>query len=333
MSAPAGPAVPDRDLQHAAACLSALLMGRAIRGMHYLCHEGEPQAKERARKGRGGQFYTPARTRAAEKALAYRFIAARRGETCTARTALATVFYTANDLRFDGDNALKLVKDAGNKPNGAAWTDDRLITVEGAWTEVDPERPRTLIAWAEFAGPEALPSPLSPPPNDSPRRGAAREERPVVISPTADARLLARLEPEGDCLVWPGHYTSAFRLYTTAASPPMDPHRAAWLLWWGPVPHGCVIVRTCVNMRCCWHLAALTPVEVAAAFPPRHHRGAASSQAKLTAGEVSSIREEHAAGRLSQTAAALRYGVSPSTINDLLSGRTWRPESSAGGRS
>jgi len=53
-------------------------------------------------------------------------------------------------------------------------------------------------------------------------------------------------------------------------------------------------------------------------------RGAANSNAKLTAESVAEIRSDYAAGNVSQRALAARYGVTQTAIYHVLRGRSWR---------
>ena len=128
--------------------LCALCMegGGAVSGaITFLNHEGEPTAKERPRRGRGGHFYTPAKTRQAELALGLSFLAAHNRKIATGPVALAVLFCTARPGRRDGDNCLKLLQDAGN---GKAWEDDRLIRRTAVIVEAGP--PKTVAAWCEI---------------------------------------------------------------------------------------------------------------------------------------------------------------------------------------
>lgn len=84
---------------------------------------GDPIPKGRPRRGKNGHTYTPARTIAAEKALAWEFKVA-----CTRPTALPCCvrlqFRCATYRRCDIDNLTKLVLDSGN---GIVWVDDQQV--------------------------------------------------------------------------------------------------------------------------------------------------------------------------------------------------------------
>lgn len=105
---------------------------------------------------------------------------------------------------------------------------------------------------------------------------------------------------------------------------------AAWALTGcGPMPpRGMFMCHTCdhpwcVNPR---HLFLATPRENTAdmyrkgrANPPRGER---QTTGRLTAREVSQIRERYARGER-QKSLALEYGVDPSSISNIIKGATW----------
>lgn len=121
-------------------------------------HEGNPERKERARRGltRGGHvvMYTPKRTAAAEDALALRmrYELKRRNVELPMQgpIALVLIFYRSDRRKVDEDNLRKLVMDAGNR--AAIWHDDSQVNAGAQLIEYDRENPRTLIALAPFDG-------------------------------------------------------------------------------------------------------------------------------------------------------------------------------------
>lgn len=81
-------------------------------------------SKQRPRQGKGGRFYTPAKTRAAEEELGMRLReAGARPIAGELRVTLA--FRTATNHQRDIDNLAKLVLDACN---GVAWGDDAQVS-------------------------------------------------------------------------------------------------------------------------------------------------------------------------------------------------------------
>lgn len=53
------------------------------------------------------------------------------------------------------------------------------------------------------------------------------------------------------------------------------------------------------------------------------YSGRSNPQSKLSPESVELIKSEYASGRVSQAALAARFGVHPSTVSYLLSGRNW----------
>lgn len=111
---------------------------------------GPPVPNERARKGKGGHWYTPARTRA------YRAHVSRFAHHAVARWAfkygerwpmdatyrVTATFYMPTRRRADGDNLIKGVKDA---VTGLVWDDDSQVKDGRAIVEHDRENPRAEV--------------------------------------------------------------------------------------------------------------------------------------------------------------------------------------------
>lgn len=127
--------------------LSAIRKGRVGNDSFQIAfvHDGDPASKARARYGRGGHTYTPARTVAAQDALSTMFRVALDGAPpLEGNIAIAAVFYRPNHQRIDADNLMKLVLDAATKAR--VWLDDSQVTAQASVIEFDAEKPRTLIA-------------------------------------------------------------------------------------------------------------------------------------------------------------------------------------------
>jgi Holliday junction resolvase RusA-like endonuclease len=106
--------------------------------------EGDPASKARARFTRNGHSYTPKATQTAQEALAWRFRA--KIKPFQSNVAVGCIFFRPNRQRIDADNMLKLVLDAAT---GVVWDDDSQVTAVMAAVEFDPERPRTVVVFAE----------------------------------------------------------------------------------------------------------------------------------------------------------------------------------------
>lgn len=111
---------------------------------------GQPVAKERPRRGKGGTWYTPRPTRIAEEKIAW-LARASTWDFADAEICLLTHFFSSS-RRFDLDNAHKLVADALQK--GGLFDNDRQI-VAGMYAWYPSDNPRTLIGvceWNDKAG-------------------------------------------------------------------------------------------------------------------------------------------------------------------------------------
>lgn len=109
-------------------------------------HEGIPVPKGRPRFGKNGHVFTPEKTAKAEDDLAWTLKAHVRQRPMVGPLAMVAMFYVPDQRLVDGDNLLKLVKDAGNK--AGVWHDDSQIVACAATVALDPARPRTVVAIA-----------------------------------------------------------------------------------------------------------------------------------------------------------------------------------------
>lgn len=104
---------------------------------------GNPQPKQRARKGKGNRHYTPAETVRYESAV--RAIGSLRkppGWPMDGEYHLFVVAYFADRRPRDIDNVVKSVSDALNK---VAFDDDNQVVRVSAEKRVDPSNPRTCV--------------------------------------------------------------------------------------------------------------------------------------------------------------------------------------------
>jgi Holliday junction resolvase RusA-like endonuclease len=117
-------------------------VGGNTAALRVIVHDGEPASKARARVVKR-HAYTPKKTVAAQRALAYRMA----GHAYRGNVAVACLFYRSNRQRIDVDNLLKLVLDAAT--DAGLWKDDSQVTAIVATLGHDPEQPRTIVAFAE----------------------------------------------------------------------------------------------------------------------------------------------------------------------------------------
>ena len=107
-------------------------------------------------------------------------------------------------------------------------------------------------------------------------------------------------------------------------------HRVAWILTFGDIPNGLLVCHHCDNPPCVnpAHLFlgtnkdnAMDKVRKGRAY---RGRGEANTRAKLKYSDVLNIRLEYTAKKGTLAALGRKYGVSTSTIDDIVKGRTWK---------
>ena len=146
---------------------------------------------------------------------------------------------------------------------------------------------------------------------------------------TADD-LVRRVEPDlnSGCWLWShrigrqGYGNAKFGRKTVGA------HRVSWILHNGPIPPGICVCHRCDTPACVnpAHLFLGNQTDnLRDMFAKGRHfdnRGALNPRAKLTPADVAEIR---ALGKgVSQRELAARFGVGPSSIRDIQTGRRWR---------
>jgi Holliday junction resolvase RusA-like endonuclease len=105
---------------------------------------GEPVPKERPRKGKYGNFYTPRATKQYEELIAYSALGTKKID---GPVSLTVSIFTGNK-KLDIDNVLKVVSDA---LNGHAYEDDRQICEVHAF-RIWSGKPRIEICVEESGG-------------------------------------------------------------------------------------------------------------------------------------------------------------------------------------
>ncbi len=104
-------------------------------------------------------------------------------------------------------------------------------------------------------------------------------------------------------------------------------HRAAYKLSVGPIPEGYLVCHKCDNPACFRpsHLFVGTALDnkIDRTTKGRSNRGERHQNAKLTEEQIRIIRLEHASG-VKRSKLALRFGVLPVTIGDVVSRKSWR---------
>ena len=122
--------------------LYQLKMG-IIPTMPHFIVPGKPQPKQRARKGKYGNFYTPKETVAYEHKVG---VFARKAHLRSRpdKVQLGLVIWWADARRHDGDNVLKAIQDALNH---IAWNDDNQVVKTNVDADhIDRKNPRVEVA-------------------------------------------------------------------------------------------------------------------------------------------------------------------------------------------
>lgn len=105
-------------------------------------------------------------------------------------------------------------------------------------------------------------------------------------------------------------------------------HRASWEIHYGPIPPDTDVLHRCDNPPCGRpdHLFLGTALDNMrdASRKFRTTQGERAYCAKLTAGQVLTIRARYAAGGISHQALADAYGVARESIGNLIRHETWK---------
>jgi hypothetical protein len=149
------------------------------------------------------------------------------------------------------------------------------------------------------------------------------------MTPTADRfmRYVDRSGPNG-CWLWTGakvqHGYGRFLLLRPKRSTPA--HRVSYELYKGEIPSGLHVCHACDNPSCVnpEHLWLGTPGDNARDRDKkdRVQHGERHYAAKLTFNDVAEIIRK--SGLVSQTELAAEFGVDPSNISRILSGKRWK---------
>lgn len=148
-----------------------------------------------------------------------------------------------------------------------------------------------------------------------------------------EEKLAAKARWEGDCLIWFGDKDSnGYGRIRYAGRKTYPAHRLAYELAHGPIQEGLVVrhkcdVCACINIS---HLEIGTHKDNAQDSVKRGRairaKGEAHGRAKLTQAQVDEIRRRYIPNKygFGATGLAREFGVSKSTIHDILRGAHWK---------
>jgi hypothetical protein len=155
----------------------------------------------------------------------------------------------------------------------------------------------------------------------------------VRLSQSHIDRFHAKLGPEvNGCRLWRGSRDSQGYGRLNVAGIPQLAHRVAWVIAHGPIPEGMCVLHRCDNPPCanvdCLFLGTMADntadmVAKRRWAPPPVAAGEENVTAILTEEKVREIRAAFARGR-SKMGLGRDFGVSPTTIYDVVTGKTWR---------
>lgn len=121
---------------------------------------------------------------------------------------------------------------------------------------------------------------------------------------------------ETPCHVWRGQPSQTYPAIKVKGKP-VKVHVYVWEQKWGPVPEGLVVHHRCDNPRCCniEHLGVVTAATNAQLGP----------RTKLSQNKAEAIRMLHATGAYTCRKLGELYEVSPSAIEQAVTGQTYKP--------
>lgn len=154
---------------------------------------------------------------------------------------------------------------------------------------------------------------------------------------SAADRLAAHTVKSEGCWEWQGARVFCGYGVLNVGGRRIGAHRLSYELHNGPVPGGLDVLHHCDNPPCVRpdHLFLGTAKDNTQDMMAKGRgrylvlRGEACTSAKLTRGQVETIRREYSAGGISQSTIARQYGMSQSAIGALLRGESWKDDQDA----
>lgn len=143
-------------------------------------------------------------------------------------------------------------------------------------------------------------------------------------------------EPNSGCWLWIGALSrTGYGAFSLIGHKGVPAHRAAWILFRGEIPAGLCVChrrdnRICVNpdhmflgshrenMLDCLRKGRFVTERMLAS-----RRGERHGRAKITASDVTDIRNAYAAGEMPLKISS-RYNISAATISNIVARRKWR---------
>lgn len=146
---------------------------------------------------------------------------------------------------------------------------------------------------------------------------------------TTEERFWAKVDRSGSCWLWiAGKRGDGYGAFQVESTRQISAHRYSYEIHHGQIPQGMVVMHSCDRPLCVnpAHLSVGTQAENAAdsARKARRHRGSHNSQAKLTEGQVISMRERYLAGGITHSRLADEFAVSHALVSAILTRKAWK---------
>lgn len=155
------------------------------------------------------------------------------------------------------------------------------------------------------------------------------DRAPIVITGDSVNRFWEKVNKDGDCWNWTAATRSTGYGCLKVARRLISAHRFSFVLHFGDVPEGKIVCHSCDNRLCVRpeHLFAGTPhanvVDMDSKGRSNRPHGEKCGASKLTEVKVEEFFFLRSMGFSNRKIAALA-GVNPSTVNSVMSGKTWK---------
>lgn len=139
-----------------------------------------------------------------------------------------------------------------------------------------------------------------------------------------------RIAPDTGCWEWIGSKFGGYGMVWIEEGRNIGAHRFSWEAFKGPIPEGMFVCHHCDNRKCVNpnHLFLGTHADNMADMDKKNRRGTLRGNAcpwkKLSSNAVATIKDLLLKKAASRKVLAEQYGVSESTIYDIVNNKTWR---------
>lgn len=138
------------------------------------------------------------------------------------------------------------------------------------------------------------------------------------------------IKGEDDCWIWKASMSRNYGSFGITTSRCVRAHRVAWTLTYGLIPKGKCVLHHCDNPSCVnpKHLFIGTQADNVYDMYKKeraaNNRGEDHPQRKLSEKQIVEIRNKYNPRKYSTIKLGKEYGVHTATIQDIISGRSWK---------